>query len=332
MNMKIRILATVIGLLMLNISFGQNQEKYPELIKEAWKLYQSKNYQKSANKYKEAFEQIDGKAHPSDRYNAACSYALAGNIEHSFYHLFRLAENPKTKYKKLGHITSDTDLNILHKNKRWDKLIAIIKANKEEAEKDLDKSLVAILDSIYIEDQSYRRQIRDIKEKYGRDSKEMKTHWKLINKQDSINLLKIKKILDKRGWLGANIVGEQGNTTLFLVIQHSNLKTQLKYLPMMREAVKKGDARGSSLALLEDRVALRQGKRQIYGSQIYTDKETGEKYVAPLINPENVDKRRAEVGLGKLADYTNYFGFDWNIKKHKERIKKIETENKLKKE
>ncbi len=83
----------------------------------------------------------------------------------------------------------------------------------------------------------------------------MKAHWKIINEKDSINLIKIKKILDERGWLGADIIGNQGNSTLFLVIQHSDIETQEKYLPMMREAVKKGNANSSSLALLEDRVA-----------------------------------------------------------------------------
>lgn len=311
---------------MFNISFGQNQEKYPEFVKEAWKLYESKEYKKSADKYNEAFDQIDGKAYPNDRYNAACSYALAKDIENSFCHLFRLAENPITKYKNYGHITTDTDLDILHKDKRWDKLIKIVKSNEEEAEKDLDKPLVAILDSIYTEDQTYRHQIDKVEEKFGRDSEEMKVHWKLINEKDSINLIKVKKILDERGWLGAEMIGRQGNSTLFLVIQHSDLETQLKYLPMMREAVKEGNANASSLALLEDRVALRQGRRQIYGSQIGRDQETGEYYVSPLIDPGNVDKRRAEVGLGTLANYVNYWGMTWDIEKHKARTKKIEAE------
>jgi hypothetical protein len=324
--MKNRILVTVIGLLMFNISFGQDQDKYPEFIKDAWKLYESKEYKKSADKYKEAFDQIDGKAYPSDRYNAACSYALAEDVENSFHHLFRLAENPKTNYKNYGHITTDSDLDILHKDERWDKLIAMVKSNKEDAEKDLDKPLVAILDSIYTEDQSYRKQIGDIEEKYGRGSKEMKAHWKLINEKDSINLIIIEKILDEKGWLGANIIGEQGNSTLFLVIQHSDLETQLKYLPMMREAVKGENARGSSLALLEDRVALRQGKRQIYGSQIGRDTETGEYYVSPLIDPENVDQRRAEVGLGTISEYVAIWDMTWDLEKHKERIAKIEAE------
>jgi hypothetical protein len=325
--MKTRILATVIGLLISTFTFGQkDMTKYKAFIKTADSLYNVKDYSNSAIAYQNAFDSNEGKAYSRDRYNAACTFALAGDSKKAFFHLFYSAEHPKIKYKNYNHITTDSDLNSLHKSEQWKKLIKIVKANKDEAEKNLDKSLVTILDSIYTEDQSYRRQIGDIEEKYGRDSKEMKAHWKLINEKDSINLIKIKKILDERGWLGAEIIGGQGNSTLFLVIQHSDLETQLKYLPMMREAVKKGNANASSLALLEDRVALRQGKRQIYGSQIGRDQETGEYFVSPLIDPENVDKRRAEVGLGTLADYVNHWGMTWDIKKHIERTKKIEAE------
>ncbi len=303
--------------------------KYSALIKEAMKFYYLKDYENSVKKFKDGFDAFGGKAYPNDRYNASCSYSLAENSDRAFYHLFRLAND--SKYSNLGHITTDTDLNFLHKDKKWKELIAIVKTNKEIEEKDLDKPLVAKLEKIFTEDQKYRKQINGIKEKYGWKSDEMKAHWKIINEKDSINLIEIKKILDTKGWLGKNVIGRQGNSTLFLVIQHSDIETQLKYLPMMKEAVKKGNASSSSLALLEDRVALRQGKRQIYGSQIHTDKETKEMYVAPLIAPENVDKRRAEVGLGKLADYVGHWNLVWDVKKHKERTAKIEAEKKMKK-
>jgi hypothetical protein len=299
--------------------------RYSGLVKEAWEFYRSKEYQNSANKYKEAFDVLDGKASPNDRYNAACAYSLAENIDTSFFHLFRLA-NGESNYRDYGHITTDPDLKSLYTDKRWDELISTVKANKEKAEENLDKPLVAILDTIHQKDQKYRRQISDIAEEYGRESDEMKAHWRTITEKDSINLIKIRKILDERGWLGADVIGGQGNGTLFLVIQHSDIETQLKYLPMMREAVKKGNARASSLALLEDRVALRQGNRQIYGSQIGQDQETGERFVLPLIDPENVDIRRAEVGLGTLADYVNHWGMTWDVEKHKERTIKIEAE------
>lgn len=316
----------ICGLLLANIGLAQNQEKYSELVDEASSLYDSGSFLQSAEKYKAAFEQLDGKAYSNDRYNAACSYALAEDIENAFYHLFYLAENPKIKYRNLNHISIDSDLTILYDDSRWNKLLKIVEANKIDYEKDLDKPLVAILDTIYQLDQSYRMQLGDIESKYGRDSEEMKAHWKLISKTDSINLVKVKKILDERGWLGSNVIGGQGNTTIFLVIQHADIETQQQYLPMMREAVKLGNARASSLALLEDRVALRQGGRQIYGSQIGRDQETGEYFVSPLVEPEKVNERRASVGLGTIEDYIGRWNIEWDVTKHKERTLKSESQ------
>ena len=153
----------------------------------------------------------------------------------------------------------------------------------------------------------------------------MKIQYKLILEKDSINLIKVQKILDERGWLGTDLIGSQGNSTLFLVIQHSPLEVQEKYLPMMRDAVKNGNARARSLALLEDRVALRNGERQIYGSQIGRDQVSGEYYILPLKDPENVDKRRSEVGLGKLENYVSHWGITWNIEKYKIQLLELEA-------
>ena len=194
----------------------------------------------------------------------------------------------------------------------------------EKAEANVDKQLVTILDTIYEDDKKYRTQINGIAKEYGWESNELKEHVKILKKQYSINTIKIKKILDEHGWLGADIIGNQGNTTLFLVIQHSDFETQEKYLPMMREAVQKGNAKAKDLAFLEDRVALRKGKKQIYGSQIAPDPETGEYIVLPLIDPENVDKRRAEVGLGKLQDYISDFGTTWNVEEYKKKLPELE--------
>ncbi len=173
--------------------------------------------------------------------------------------------------------------------------------------------LTAQLDSIYIKDQKYRQMINDVEAKHGYESKEMKDLWKTINKNDSANLIQVTNILEKYGWLGADAVGEQGNATIFLVIQHADLKTQEKYLPMMRQAVKDGKAKGSELALLEDRVAMRQGKKQIYGSQISRDQQTGKYFVAPIEDEPNVNKRRAAVGLMPLEDYARHFNIEYKL-------------------
>jgi len=315
--------------LLTNLTFGQNIPKeYFDLVKKADSLYNAKDFKNSANIYSEAFKANGWKGLPNDQYNAACSWALAAVPDSAFFQLDRIAT--KLNYTNYGHITTDPDLSSLHNDNRWKPLLEKIKQNKDKAEANLNKPLVATLDSIYVEDQKYRQQIDGIEKKYGWESKEMKDHWKIINERDSINLIKVKAILDKYGWLGKDVVGGQGNSTLFLVIQHSDQATQEKYLPMMREAVKKGKAEGSSLALLEDRVALRQGKRQIYGSQIGQDLETQLYYVSTLEDPDNVDKRRAEVGLEPLAEYVSHWQIKWDIEKYKKDLPKLEEKTKQK--
>jgi hypothetical protein len=195
----------------------------------------------------------------------------------------------------------------------------------QDTESKLDQSLITILDTVFQDDQMYRQKSREIEEKYGWDSEERQAHGRIIKQKDSINLIKVRKILDERGWLGSNVIGKQGNMTLYLVIQHSNSETREKYLPMMREAVQNRNASPSSLALLEDRVALGKGEKQIYGSQIAGNSESGY-IVQPLIDPDNVDKRRAEVGLGSLQDYVSRWGIIWDVEEFKK--KQQENENK----
>jgi hypothetical protein len=76
----------------------------------------------------------------------------------------------------------------------------------------------------------------------------------------------------------------------------------------MRVAVKNGKTERRWLALLEDRVALGEGKKQIYGSQIRWDKNSKKSYVASLENPDNVDKRRKEVVLDSMSLYLDGLG------------------------
>jgi hypothetical protein len=152
----------------------------------------------------------------------------------------------------------------------------------------------------------------------------MQSLFQEMQKLDSLNVIKVSRILDQRGWLGPDIVGKRGNQTLFLVIQHANLPVQLKYLPMIREAVKNGKAIAADVAMLEDRVNIRQNKKQVYGSQVGRDNATGEFYVFPLEDPDHVDERRAQVGLGTMRDYVTTWGIKWDLKEYKKRLPEYE--------
>jgi len=277
-------------------------------------FYDAKQYKESADAFTHAFRSNGWKGMPDDRYNAGCSWAQAGNKDSAFFQLYRIAE--KGSYSDIGHLLVDADLVSLHNDARWKPLCDLVQQNKDKAEEGLNKPLVHILDTVMQNDQQYRMQMDDIQKKYGMQSKEMKDLWKTIAYYDSIDLIKVQTIIDKYGWVGPDVVGDQGSETIFLVIQHSNISIQDKYIALMRDAVKNNKAQPSALALLEDRVALAHGKKQKYGSQVQGD-ENGNYFLAPLEDPDNVDKRRAEVGLGPLADYLSNWNIKWDVAAYK---------------
>jgi hypothetical protein len=173
--------------------------------------------------------------------------------------------------------------------------------------------LIQQLDSVLINDQKYRLQMDSVEKANKNDPVKMSPFYKSWHDADSANLVIVTSIIDKYGWLGPDVLGDEGSSTLFLVIQHSDLKTQEKYLPLMKEAVKKGDAVPAELALLIDRVEMRNGRPQIYGSQLIRDNESDGHKFYQIMDEKNVNKRREEVGLQPLEEYAKYFGLEYQV-------------------
>lgn len=312
---------------LYNISNGQGQEEmqnYGQLIDAAEIFLNKEEYKRAAEKYKEAFDVLGGGG-LDDTYNAAKSYAMSGDIDVAFSKLFKLAKlTEHYGISNIAKVEHDAGFEPLHKDKRWNELLNTISKNMEVLGANLDHELATLLDTIFEDDQKYRKAYIDLVTQKGREAVETKKSFKKMKDVDSINLIKVKKILDSRGWLGTDIVGDKGVTTIFLVIQHADAETQRKYLPMIREAFVDGKIPANLLATLEDRVAIGKGERQIYGTQIGGDPKTSVSYVLPLIDPKNVDKRRAGVGLNPLQEYLSNFNIKWNVDEYIKELPKIE--------
>ncbi|GAB3318474.1 hypothetical protein GCM10027299_10010 [Larkinella ripae] len=296
-------------------------QEYASLIREAEKKYTDKAYEESVSLYKKAFK-LESET-GSDFYNAACSAALTKDSKLALKWLNQAIDQGFTNIR---HLKTDRDLTGLHGRTAWTKLVANLQTKVDQLEASYDKPLQNRLLAIYESDQKDRLKINELGEKYGFESKEIKELWKTIEEKDSLNLIQIKNILDEHGWVGEDKVGPQANMTLFLVIQHADLATQQRYLPMMRQAVKDEKAEASALALLEDRVALGEGRRQSYGSQIGQDEKTGKAYVLPLNDPDHVDQRRAEVGLPPLADYVKRWNIAWDVAEYKKQLPELDKQ------
>lgn len=308
----------VFVLLVMNFSFVSAQT-YKEWIRKADSSYTAKNYALSVDYYSKAFK-IEQKSFV-DLYNAGCAASMAEENKKAFKWLNLSIDKG---YENISHIQIDRDLKRLHSEKEWKKTIDKLQKKLDVIGANYDKALEKQLAEIYTEDQEIRGEFMNVYKASKPDKKKIDSIGKIMGMKDSINLIKVMKILDERGWLGKNVVGEQGNKTLFLVIQHSDLKYQQKYLPMMRDAVKNGNANAGNLAYLEDRVALREGRKQIYGSQAAKNKKTNKMYISPMIDPDNVDKRRAEVGLGTMAEYAAKMNIDWNLEEYKKELPETE--------
>lgn len=182
------------------------------------------------------------------------------------------------------------------------------------AQSGIKKDLKAILDTVYADDQNNRLKINDIEEDFGFQSEQMKLLWHEIKRKDSINLVKVKQIINRFGWPGIDLVGKKGAKTIFLVIQHADSLAQVTFLPLLREAVNQKNANPQYLALLEDRVLIRQGQPQLYGSQVKRN-EKGENEFYPIWDEKHVNERRAAMGLEPLEKYAAYFNITYNLPK-----------------
>jgi len=167
------------------------------------------------------------------------------------------------------------------------------------------------LENIRIKDQALRRLLGCINQTFGSNADEeySKYLWTIINQEDSINQKQVIKIIDEHGWLGISQVGFLANNALFLVIQHASVETQEKYFPLLKESAEKGESNLADMALMDDRIRVRNKKKQLFGSQ--TININGRHYVYPIEDAHNVDERRKNVQLPPLADYLKFFGLTY---------------------
>ncbi len=130
---------------------------------------------------------------------------------------------------------------------------------------------------------------------------------------DSCNMAQLKKIVKTYGWPGISFVGENGNAAAFLVVQHADISIQEKYFPLLKRSVEMGESKKGHLALMEDRILMRNDKKQIYGSQLVWDDLTNAWVFYPIEDEKNVNKRRAEVGLEPMEEYAKHFDINYTL-------------------
>jgi hypothetical protein len=110
------------------------------------------------------------------------------------------------------------------------------------------------------------------------------------------------ELVNRQGWPGRSLVGEDGAVAAWLLAQHADQDPPLqrRCLELMR-AVPGTEVSPGHIAYLTDRVLLAEGESQVYGTQMTM--VDGEYRPESLRDPDSVDQRRAAVGLDPMAKH-----------------------------
>ncbi len=124
-----------------------------------------------------------------------------------------------------------------------------------------------------------------------------------IEQVDSTNQAIVAQLLEN-GW--APGLTKESNNAIWLVIDHAPLDYQLRYLPLVEQQVATGTISKSDYATLYDRIRMRQGSPQRYGTQTVQHRSSEANapiYVYPVENPRKLNRLRRKMGLMPIKRY-----------------------------
>lgn len=117
---------------------------------------------------------------------------------------------------------------------------------------------------------------------------------------DRANTARMREIVAEHGWPGYALAGMDGAHAAWLLVQHAPDQFQEECLPLLEDAVARGDAAPRDLAYLTDRVLMQRGEPQVYGTQYLA--RDGELRPWTVRDPDQLDQRRAVLGLPPEAE------------------------------
>lgn len=130
---------------------------------------------------------------------------------------------------------------------------------------------------------------------------------KELDRQIRADTARLKAIVAAKGWPGKSLVGHYGTIAAWLIIQHSeDVEFQERCRDLMKPLAANGEIPPQHLAFLTDRILVKRGKKQIYGSQFQPRTDGGVAGPYPIEDPANVNARRQAVGLEPLSEYTSF--------------------------
>ncbi|MGI9530973.1 DUF6624 domain-containing protein [Lutimonas sp.] len=302
-----KIMTCCIAVIMLQTTFGQQLEKEADSLKEQGLLMPA------LMKYGSSFMQ-NGSEEISYKIASTAALLWTSKMRDTAFYFLNYAVRKDSTLKPLY----DPQFLSLINDPRW-KVIEDDQIRKYEMRNGAitNKTFAKELFEMIIKDQGFMYAGNIERRKYMENGGYFSTPaifplLALEEKNMQENKNRIIELLDKYGWPTASQVTEYAAAGAALIINHGTYEMRSRYFPMLEEAFKKGEAQPLRYAKMQDRLLIEEGKEQLYGTQIRIEHNT--RKIQPVKDPQYVDQRRAEIGLGPLAPYLkNRFDIDWEV-------------------
>ena len=265
-----------------DIKKPSSQDDYWRLIFHADSLYEQGRYDDAIRVYTEAFA--------DDR------YIFPSKLSSVAYKL-RMVDKDEAAYKFDKHrIRMEKDYYQMPDS-------ATVPSYEDEFDKraviyNYDLSLKNHLEEMLERDQAYRTQWILSRQLHHEETQRDIALRLRADSIDSLNQVEIRQILKEHGFPKKTEVGTSACEAAWIIIQHAPLDVQKEYLPMLERAATEGNIQAALVATLHDRIDVREGRPQKYGTQ------RNHNGICPLLNKKMVNQWRKEVGLPPLDEYS----------------------------
>ena len=265
------ILSVLLIVFFISIAMTQTIDYYPEQRPGVSKL----DYEHGIRILRETYQKVkkdNGHYNYADYWNLAIAYHNLDEGEEAFKKMLYKSKtiNP-VRFSAIFSIFLEEGGNA----EKWSGYIteeefAALKAEVEmisQREKNKPQDVKSTSSSKLYDEQL----VATVKKINGKDQKYRKTGYNDPEKQrilDNENMQAIDKLYaEYQCYIGKSLVGGEYEHVMWAVIQHSNLDYMEHYLPIVHQAVKKGELKEGPLKMLLDRIQVLKEGNQFFGSQ-----------------------------------------------------------------
>lgn len=157
----------------------------------------------------------------------------------------------------------------------------------------------SLLRSLLKSDQKYREQINEVRLNDNENQMALRDLSSKMKRTDTINFIVLNRIINRIGWPSKNVFSDSAvDASFFVTLHHSG--NEMSYLtPIIEESFCRGEIRNDHYAILTDRVLIRSGVYQKYGTHCRKNSAGSVDFVS-LPDSSFVNERRTQIGLTTL--------------------------------